>query len=218
MQWCWSAITTTRLYAMYQESRKILIFLAVTSVAISIFTGILAVMMTIYISGEELILSGTYQCSFSILSSAEYISLLIPIGWILMTAWEVLALCLAVWIAVKHFLELRQCSPGGIVVDCFAVLIKTHMLYFASFVATSSFTVFIGLSPTNSADPLSLQNQIYYGLLQIFSAVQPSVLGSRLILGVREYNASLVANSDTATDMTSIAFQERVHISTGSSV
>jgi hypothetical protein len=44
------------------------------------------------------------------------------------------------------------------------------------------------------------------------------VLGPRLILGVREYYAKLVANSDAATGMTSIAFQERVEISTGSGV
>jgi hypothetical protein len=44
------------------------------------------------------------------------------------------------------------------------------------------------------------------------------VLGPRLILGVREYHAKLVANSDTATDMTSIYFQERVHVSTSTSV
>jgi hypothetical protein len=44
------------------------------------------------------------------------------------------------------------------------------------------------------------------------------VLGPRLILSVREYHAMLVANSDTATDMTSIAFQERVHVATSSSV
>jgi hypothetical protein len=44
------------------------------------------------------------------------------------------------------------------------------------------------------------------------------VLGPRLILGVREYHAKAVADSDTATDMTTIAFQERVHISIGSGV
>jgi hypothetical protein len=36
------------------------------------------------------------------------------------------------------------------------------------------------------------------------------VLGPRLILSVREYNAKLVANSDEGTAMTTIAFGERV--------
>jgi hypothetical protein len=47
---------------------------------------------------------------------------------------------------------------------------------------------------------------------------QKFVLGPRLILGDREYHAELVANSNTATAMTSIAFQERIHVSSGSSV
>jgi hypothetical protein len=52
----------------------------------------------------------------------------------------------------------------------------------------------------------------------ISKVLQPFVLGPRLILGVREYNAKLVADSDEGTAMTSIAFQERIHISTDSGV
>jgi hypothetical protein len=44
------------------------------------------------------------------------------------------------------------------------------------------------------------------------------VLGPRLILGVREYRAKLVAIPAEATDMVSIVFQDRIHISTGSGV
>jgi hypothetical protein len=44
------------------------------------------------------------------------------------------------------------------------------------------------------------------------------VLGPRLILSIREYHAKLVVDSDAATGMTSIAFQERVYVSTSSSV
>ncbi|KAG2138274.1 hypothetical protein BD769DRAFT_1384788 [Suillus cothurnatus] len=42
--------------------------------------------------------------------------------------------------------------------------------------------------------------------------------GTRLVLGVREYYAELLANSDTATAMTSIAFQEHINVSTGSTM
>jgi hypothetical protein len=52
----------------------------------------------------------------------------------------------------------------------------------------------------------------------MFMFAQMFVLGPRLILGVREYNAKLVANFDTATPMTSIAFQDHVDVSTSSSV
>lgn len=44
------------------------------------------------------------------------------------------------------------------------------------------------------------------------------VLGPRLVLGVREYHAKLVADSDAGTNITTIAFQEHVHLSTDSSV
>ncbi|KAG2035056.1 hypothetical protein BDR03DRAFT_963558 [Suillus americanus] len=184
-----------RLHAMYQRSRKMLISLIISGT-------------------EEYVLSGTYQCINGYVGDVQ---LLDTMTWILSTVWEVLALCLAVWIAVKHFRELRQHSTSSAIGDCFTVLMQTHVSYFASFLAVSCFQ--IGLfSPTLSADPYSLEYQSYVGLAQIFIFVQMFVLGPRLILGVREYHAKLVANSDTATAMTSIAFQERPRVSTSSSV
>jgi hypothetical protein len=57
---------------------------------------------------------------------------LISMIWMLNTVWEVLALCLSVWGAVKHFRDLRPLGPltGSTVRDCFRVLIKSHVLYF----------------------------------------------------------------------------------------
>jgi hypothetical protein len=49
-------------------------------------------------------------------------------------------------------------------------------------------------------------------------ATQMFVLGPRLILGVREYHAKLLANSNAGIGMNSIVFQERMHISTGGGV
>jgi hypothetical protein len=48
--------------------------------------------------------------------------------------------------------------------------------------------------------------------------MQMFVLGPHLILGVREYHAKLVVDSDEATGMASIVFQDRIHIETGSGV
>jgi hypothetical protein len=59
---------------------------------------------------------------------------------------------------------------------------------------------------------------ILYGTVEVLSVVQMFVLGPRLILSVREYSAKLVAESDAETSMISIVFQERVHISTSSTV
>ncbi|KAG2351967.1 hypothetical protein BDR07DRAFT_1440338 [Suillus spraguei] len=130
--WTVPVIIITRLHAMYQRSRKILIFLVVTSLAVNIFSSVVTIMAMMYISGEELILSGTYQCSYNYVGD---ILLLTSLTWIIGTVWEVLALCLAIWIAVKHFRELRQHSAGGIIGDCL------------HFVAVSCFQLIHDFSP-----------------------------------------------------------------------
>src|SRR5258708_495688 len=53
--------------------------------------------------------------------------------WVLGTAWEIFALCLAVWIAVKHFREAQRPSTGSTFEDCFTILVKSHVFYFARF-------------------------------------------------------------------------------------
>ncbi|KAG2107471.1 uncharacterized protein F5147DRAFT_774298 [Suillus discolor] len=208
-------IIITRLHAMYQQSRKILIFLVVTFLAINTFDAVNAVLMIIHISEEDLILSGTYQCTIGYTGDTLVLN---SAAWILSVVWEVFTLCLAVWIAVKHFRELRLHAAGGIIGDCFTVLMKTHVVYFASFVAVSCFELILNFIPTLSTSGYLLEDHTLSGLFQILEVVQMFVLGPQLILGVREYHAKLVADSDAATGMTSIAFQERVHISTGSSV
>ncbi|KAG2138262.1 hypothetical protein BD769DRAFT_257883 [Suillus cothurnatus] len=207
-------IMIARLHAMYQRSRKVLIFIVVIFLATKIADAVILAILTMQISGVEYILSGTYQCMIDYAGDS---TLLDSMTSMLDTVWEVLTLCLAVWIAVKHFRELRQHSTSGIIGDCFTVLMKTHVSYFASFLAVSCFKYGL-LSPTFSTDMYSPDSQIYIGLIQILQMVQMFVLGPRLILGVREYHAKLVANSDTASAMTSIVFEERVHVSTSSSV
>jgi hypothetical protein len=63
-----------------------------------------------------------------------------------------------------------------------------------------------------------VESQIFLDLLSISQDVQMFVLGPRLILGIREYHAKLVTDSDEATDMTSFVAQDRIHISTGGGV
>ncbi|KAG2341826.1 hypothetical protein BDR05DRAFT_1001388 [Suillus weaverae] len=201
-----------RLRAMHQGSRKVMIFLVVAFLAVNIVDCAFAVIVTSHMSGEELILSGTYQCNVTF--GEQHTTLLESMSWILTTAWEVAALCLAVWIAVKHFRELQRHSSGGIIEDCFAVLMKSHVIYFASFVAVSCLELGY-LSPAIlTPDPYSIGPPIYAGVANIFSLVQLFVLGPRLILSVREYYAQVVADSDGATSMLSIVFQERVHVPT----
>ncbi|OAX33388.1 hypothetical protein K503DRAFT_526616 [Rhizopogon vinicolor AM-OR11-026] len=210
-------ILIARLHAMYQQSKQMLIFLILIFLIVQISCGAITAVGNSQMTWEELIVSGNYLCIPYVEGGTS--QLMISITWILLTVWEIVALCLAVWIAVKHFRELRRFGPstGSTIGDCFTVLMKTHMFYFASFVAVSSLQLLAQEDPAIT-DINSTGSWMYTAILQISSAVQMFILGPRLILGVREYHAKLVANSDAASGMTSIAFQERIHISTSNSV
>lgn len=207
------AIMIVRLYAMYQGSRNMLIFLIAIFLTANITSAVVAAVSFSNTSGEELILSGTYQCSYSS-TGDPYLVLVI---YILNTVWEVFALCLAIWIAVKQFRGsgLRQFRTSTLG-DCLRELIKSHVFYFGSFFAASCMN-FGAFAPT-LADPDSIGVVIYSGSLVIIAMVQMFVLGPRLILDIRELHAKLVGDSDAGTNMTSIIFHEHVHVSTGSSV
>jgi hypothetical protein len=84
----------------------------------------------------------------------------------------------------------------------------------------SSFAFVSSLQIIRNYTPNSIGDEVYGngGVLQILEVVQMFVLGPRLILGVREYHARLVAHPDEGTGMVSIAFQERIQITTGGGV
>lgn len=209
------AVMIARLYAMYHGSRNMLIFLVAIVLAINIACAVITSKVNSMVSREELILSGTHQCSSSVEGNVE---ILIAMTWTLNTVWEVLALGLSLWMAVKHLRDLRRLGPstGLAIGDCFTVLIKSHAAYFTSFAAISCLQLGF-LSPV-IADSDSVGADIYDSLVEILLLVQMFVVGPRLILSVREYHAKLVADSDASSCMTSIAFQKRVHVSTSSSV
>lgn len=203
----------TRLFAMYQQSRKVLIFLVVVFLSITIACGVIAAIEVRHVSGENLMIPGSYCRPECLIGgnaplTAEF--------WLLSTAWEVLTLSLALWSAVKHFRELQHPWTRWSIGDCFTVLIKSHVLYFASFVAVSCFQLGY-LSPT-ILDSNTVGTEIYGGVLQIFSLVQMFVLGPRLILDVRNYHAKLVADADAGTTTTTIVFYKHAEVSTSSTV
>ncbi|KIK39629.1 hypothetical protein CY34DRAFT_808084 [Suillus luteus UH-Slu-Lm8-n1] len=202
-------IMVTRLHAMYQRSRIMLIFLVIIFLAVNIACGVFKAIGLRYNVAEEVILSGTYMCNYNYEGDVQ---LLFSLFWIFNTVWEALALCLSVWIAVKHFRDLRRHgqSTGSTVGDCFRVLMTSHLLYFASFAAVSCLQLsFLSPDLVNSE---SIGALILYGALEFFLSVQMFVLGPRLILSVREYHANLVAASDAENSMASIVFQDRVHV------
>ncbi|KAG2355849.1 hypothetical protein BDR07DRAFT_1406659 [Suillus spraguei] len=54
-----------RLYAMYQQSRNVLMFLLIIFLAVNIADGVLTGIIMKDVSGEAFILSGVYQCTVS---------------------------------------------------------------------------------------------------------------------------------------------------------
>ncbi|OAX33013.1 hypothetical protein K503DRAFT_560672 [Rhizopogon vinicolor AM-OR11-026] len=200
-------VMIARLYAMYEGSRKMLIFLIVMVVATTINSVVTIAIGSSHISGEELVLSGLHQC---ILLGNKQI--LVAETWIFGSVWEVLILCLAIWIAVKHFRELRRPSEEWTIGDCFTILIKTHVHYFVGF--TTAACLNLGLLSPTFENSLTAET-IYTGFIQLAQVVQLFVLGPRLILSIREHNAKLVADSDEGTAMSTMAFPECVEESTG---
>lgn len=209
------AIVITRLYAMYQRSRKILIFLVAVFLTVTITCSVMDGIGTHPFTGEELVLSGTYVCDI-----AEAQPQLVHWTRVIGTIWEALALCLAVRIAIKHFRELKRpgVSTGSTIEECIAMLIKSQVLYFIAFLAVSCFDLGYFSQTLSASD--SVGAQVYCGVLLFVFPVQMFVLGPHLILGIRAYHAELVDNSEARTGFTTIYFQERVDMSTvdGSSV
>ncbi|KAG2117288.1 uncharacterized protein F5147DRAFT_833557 [Suillus discolor] len=210
-------IMIARLYAMYLGSRRMLIFLVVIFLAVTIACAVIGTIATRDSVAEKLILSGTYMCDNEFEGGDQLAYLMF---WTVYAVWEILALCLSAWIAVKHFRDMRRLRRpiGSTTGDCFRVLIRSHVLYFASFVWVSCLEVAISSAGQGLMNTQSMGIQILVDASQISQSMQMFVMGPRLILSVREYHATLVANSDAETNMNSIVFQERVLIPTSSTV
>lgn len=206
-------VMISRLHAMYERSRRILIFLLVIFFAVTIACGTMAAIASSSVSVDVLVLFGTSQCVYKVDGGEQRLMAGI---WILATIWEVVALGLAVWIVVKHFRELQPPSTGWTIEDCFTVLIKTHVLYFAAFAAVSCFSLgFLSPMILNSS---SVGAQIYCGILQLVTLMQMFVVGPRLVLSIREYHAKLVTKSEEGTTIATMVFQEHTQVSSDSDV
>jgi hypothetical protein len=128
---------------MYQQSKRMLICLISIHSSFTITCVVLAIIKGSFLNSgelqlwmkvrlhqlmrrtqEEFVLSGNHHC----ISTGNGI-VPIAVSWILGTVWEVLALCLVVWITIKH---LRERPTGSTIGDCFTAMIESHVLYFAS--------------------------------------------------------------------------------------
>ncbi|KAG2748213.1 hypothetical protein P692DRAFT_201790347 [Suillus brevipes Sb2] len=202
-----------RIHAMYQRSKKMLIFLIVVLLACTITSGIIMVMAYIGVSVEEFILDGRRVCLFDPDPDQVY---LFYESMISTAIWEILASVLALWIVIKHFRELRNSATGSIIGDCFTVLTKSHAFYFGAFIVVACLNLG-SLSPYVTYSS-TLGSFVYGVVLAIAQMLQMFVLGPRLILSLREYHAKLVARSDGGTGMTSIYFQAGGDASAGGEV
>ncbi|KAG2135149.1 hypothetical protein DEU56DRAFT_913520 [Suillus clintonianus] len=206
-------IMMARIHAMYGQSKIPSTLLAVLLLVSTIATGVMAVIANLGFSGGEAVLSGYHVCAYRIDIDATDLNddVIIPTA-----IWEILNLFLAVWIVIKHLRDLRQLQRGSIIEDCFVILIRSHALYFLAFVLVACFTLG-GLSPS-MMNTSTWRTSLYNGILNIAQVFQMFVLGPRLILDVREYNAKLVARSDEGTHMTSLAFRTGGDALTGGDV
>jgi hypothetical protein len=77
----------------------------------------------------EVVLLNGVQCASEVYGGGQLRTLEV---YILATVWHVLTLCLTMWILVKRVRELQPPSTGQTFIgDCFMVLIKTQVFYFA---------------------------------------------------------------------------------------
>ncbi|KAG2104411.1 uncharacterized protein F5147DRAFT_775674 [Suillus discolor] len=206
-----AVIMTTRIYAMFQQSKPILIFLVIALLASTIASGVMLGIGNIGISGKEFVLSGYHICLVQIDTYRMNLNheMVIPIA-----IWEILAFLLAVWIVILRFYEIRQSQSGSTIGDCFTMLIKSHALYFLAFATVACFN--IGDLAPGLRHSTTVADDIYAGALRIARVLQMFVLGPRLILSIREYHSKLATRSDGGINMTAIAFQALRRRSTSS--
>ncbi|KAG1862301.1 hypothetical protein F4604DRAFT_1683955 [Suillus subluteus] len=210
-------IMIARIYAMYQGSKKLLIFLVVALLTCTIGSGFMMGLKDLASSpGVQEThghLADGVGCSAASAINLNFLSMIFT------TVWEIIALFLTVQIVMKHFRELRQLLTGSTAGDCFRILVESHAFYFlasafASFVTVACFT----LGSLSLMGTISMGSTVYSGILSIAEALQMFVLGPRLVLSIREHHAKVVARADEGTGMTTIAFHAGGDESTGRDV
>ncbi|KAG1794637.1 uncharacterized protein HD556DRAFT_419811 [Suillus plorans] len=123
-------IVIARLHAMY-HSRKMLIFLVIVFMVVTIACGLVIGIVGMNFQYGETVLSGTYQC---IGEGSQYSGrLLVAVPWVFYTTWGIIGLSLAVWVAFRHFREMKRWA----IEDRRTALIKMHVIYFTIFSAAA---------------------------------------------------------------------------------
>ncbi|KAH7920744.1 hypothetical protein BV22DRAFT_1198699 [Leucogyrophana mollusca] len=193
-----------RVYAMYENSKKILLFLLVCFLArvIALATILaLAVGPTSGISATEYLLSGTYFCSVA--PNTAYANFtVIPTLF-----FEIILFALAARCSFKHAAELRRSPQGWKANECMKVLLRDSILFFLMNLAAGGFNVALWANQSGNG------SYIYGGISNTFLGIEPFLLAPRLVLSFRAHHEQLVVDSDFATQVESMVFQAGVQMS-----
>ncbi|KAH7914901.1 hypothetical protein BJ138DRAFT_1098293 [Hygrophoropsis aurantiaca] len=199
-QLAFRGIMVLRIYAMYQQSRIVLVFLVV-ALAAQVISYV--VMEALYfgpvgqLQAEEVIIGNTYNCVYF------YESNLISFAILPQFLFALAIFVMAVACFVRHLSEARKISKTLKVNEFLSILAKDSTVYFFLLLFASAFKLGNHLA-TNSAVVGSF---VYSGLTGIFIDVQEYLLVPHLVLSFKERHAQLVDGSDSGTQMETIAFE-----------
>ncbi|KAH7907224.1 hypothetical protein BJ138DRAFT_1160626 [Hygrophoropsis aurantiaca] len=181
------AILVIRVYALFNQSKKVLIFLAtfyvIQATATFVVTGFIdnkRVLDESYASVRPAIGSVEQLTIVNVNSSAS--PLLITLsedGIIVSIVFDIILLCFALWAFVKHALKAKTLDGGWSINALVRALMAHHLLYFIcnlSWLALSIATAYIS--------QLNAFGLLLYSIFSVFSALVV-VAGPRMVISLR---------------------------------
>ncbi|KAH7927428.1 hypothetical protein BV22DRAFT_1127354 [Leucogyrophana mollusca] len=188
-----------RVYAMYAQSRKILIFLAVSFLAQSVAILALNVAYGASLSARfmtEYIYSGIHVCigdeTVSQIEDALALSIVYPEIF-----FDTLLLILALWCFARHSTESIQISGQWEVNRWIRILLQDSILYFVLDTAATLLNGGYAFYLTGT----------YAIMVSTFKQIEPSLLAPRLVISIREYHRQVVEDSELHVQMESMIFR-----------
>ncbi|KIJ59732.1 hypothetical protein HYDPIDRAFT_118238 [Hydnomerulius pinastri MD-312] len=185
-----------RIFAMYNQSRRLLYFLLGLFFPVVVVELVLTVLYFgprngMYVT--DIPLPGMQICSgnFS-LSPLLYVYFSIP-GIV----FDGILALFAVARLVQHTIDMKRDLGGWKMNVCMRMLARDSILYFMGNLIYRSFN----LIPLTNLPPL------YKTLAQAFCSIEPFVLPPRLVISFREYHAQIVSDSDAGSPIESMVFR-----------
>ncbi|OAX37565.1 hypothetical protein K503DRAFT_857284 [Rhizopogon vinicolor AM-OR11-026] len=173
------AIMSMRIYAMYMQSRRVLVLLSIFFLAtagLGIAVGITVLGPDSGISATEFVLSGISVCGPYVNTASVF-----PLAYdILGLCTTILQFALAVGRFVKHALEMRQMLHRWQVNGIMKVLVQDSIIYFSlNLISTVIFMISVW----------GPQDSTYFAVITAYTQNQSSVLVPRLVISFREHHS-----------------------------